>query len=498
MTRTRLGIEIAVAGVAGGIAGDTLLHAMPWGLNVAIGTAGLVGTGAWLVRRHNVTPGPDTAWLAITALLLGAAFVRRDAVALAQFDMLALVGALAFAAASVQGERVMRWSVIDYAWAGMTATVASMAGALVLVGRDIDWRELPREGRMRQLRGVLAGIVIAAPLLAIFAALFASADLVFANVLKNLFAFDAASIVTHTFFICFWGALTAGLLRWALIAHPVPRPRMDYLPPHVTPFAVALGLLNALFLLFVVVQLRYFFGGAALVEATGGPTYAEYARRGFFELVTASGLVLPVLLGVDFLARGGTPPQIRTIRQLSSLLLVLLVVVMASALERMRLYVSAFGLSATRLYATAFMVFLIGVFAWFAWTVLRGNRARFAFGALMQGLAVLAGLHVLNPDAFIARTNIARPAAEHRFDVAYAATLGADAVPELLEGLPQLPSEDRCSAATALLKRWGSDAKGDWRTWNWSRARARALVRSRAEVLNASCTTKPQGQHNDH
>jgi hypothetical protein len=498
MTRTRLGIEIAVAGVAGGIAGDTLLRAMPWGLNVAIGTAGLVGTGAWLVRRHRVTPGPDTVWLAITALLLGAAFVRRDAVALAQFDMLALVGALAFAAASVQGERVMQWSAIDYVWASITATVASMAGALVLVGRDIDWQELPREGRMRQLRGVLAGIVIAAPLLAIFAALFASADLVFANVLKNLFAFDAASIVTHTFFICFWGALTAGLLRWALIARPVPRPRMDYLPPHVTPFAVAVGLLNALFLLFVVVQLRYFFGGAALVEATGGLTYAEYARRGFFELVTASGLVLPVLLGVDFLARGGTPPQIRTIRQLSSLLLVLLVVVVASALERMRLYVSAFGLSATRLYATAFMVFLIGVFAWFAWTVLRGNRARFAFGALMQGLAVLAGLHVLNPDAFIARTNIARPAAEHRFDVAYATTLGADAVPTLLDGLPQLPSEDRCSAATALLKRWGSDAKSDWRTWNWSRARARALVRSQAEVLNASCRTKPQEQHNDH
>src|SRR6266581_4005083 len=202
--------------------------------------------------------------------------------------------------------------------------------------------------------------------LEIVAALFAEADEVFANVLRNLFAFDAASIVQHTFFICFWGALTAGLLRWALLARPIATPRMDFMPASVTPFAVALGLLNALFLLFVVVQLRYFFGGAALVEQTGGLTYAEYARRGFFELVTASALVLPVLLATDFLARGGTPPQIRTIRQFSGLLLVLLAVIMASALERMRLYVSAFGLSATRLYATAFMVFLIGVFAWFA------------------------------------------------------------------------------------------------------------------------------------
>ncbi len=501
MTRTRLGLEIVAAGAAGGIVGDGLLRAMPWGLNVAIGTAGLVAVGVWLVRRHRVTPGPDAAWLAITALLLGAAFVRRDAAALAEFDMLALIGALAFAAASVQGERIMRWTVMDYVRAGISATVASIAGSLVLLGRDIDWRELPREGeggRLRQVRGVLAGILIAAPLLAIFAALFAAADQVFANVLQNLFDFDPRSILTHTFFIGFWGALTAGLLRWGLIGRPIAALRMEYVPASVAPFAVALGLLDALFLLFVVIQLRYFFGGAALVEQTGGLTYAEYARAGFFELVTASALVLPIVLGVDFLARGGAPPQIRTMRQLSGLLLVLLSIVMASGLERMRLYVSVFGLSATRLYATAFMVFLIGVFAWFTWTVLRGNRARFAFGALMQGLAVLAGLHVLNPDAFIVRTNLARPTVERRFDVVYATTLGADAVPALLTALPQLPAEDRCRAATALLKRWGTDAESDWRTWNWSRSRARRLVSAQRATLRASCAAAVKEISHDH
>jgi hypothetical protein len=489
MTRTRLGLEVAFAGIAGGIVGDALLRAMPLGLNVAIGTAGLVAAGVLLVRRHRITPGPDAIWLAITALLLGVAFVRRDALPLAQFDMLALVGTLAVAAASVQGERIMQWNVVDYVRAGVTATIASIGGVLPLVGRDIDWREMPRQGRMRHVRGVLAGVLIAAPLLAIFAALFASADQVFANVLQNLFDFNAASIVTHTFFICFWGALTAGLLRWGLIGHPVAVPRTEYMPASVTPFAIALGLLDALFLLFVVVQLRYFFGGAALVEQTGGLTYADYARRGFFELVTASGLVLPVLLAVDFLARGGTPPQIRTIRQLSGLLLVLLTFVMASALERMRLYVAAFGLSETRLYATGFMVLLVGVFGWFAWTVLRGNRARFAFGALMQGLAVLAGLHVLNPDAFIVRINLARPTVERQLDVKYATTLGADAVPRLLDALPQLPAQDRCLAATALLQRWGGDTGSDWRTWNWSRSRARRLVREQAETLRAACKT---------
>jgi len=70
-SRTRLGLEIVAAGVAGGVVGDALLRAMPWGLNVAIGTVGLVTAAVWLIRRHRVTPGPDAAWLAITALLLG-------------------------------------------------------------------------------------------------------------------------------------------------------------------------------------------------------------------------------------------------------------------------------------------------------------------------------------------------------------------------------------------------------------------------------------------
>src|SRR5205823_3431807 len=59
---------------------------------------------------------------------------------------------------------------------------------------------------------------------------------------------------------------------------------------------VVLGALDALFLAFVLVQFRYFFGGANLVETSATLTYSEYARRGFFELVYVAALVLPTLL----------------------------------------------------------------------------------------------------------------------------------------------------------------------------------------------------------
>jgi Domain of unknown function (DUF4173) len=491
--RSRLGLEVAAAGVVGGIVGDQLLRAMPWGLNVALGTTALVGAGAWLVRRHQIKPGPDAAWLAITALLLGLAFLRRDAQMLAAFDTLALVGALALAAASLQGELIAQWYPLDLARGVITASVASIFGGFQLLFSDIQWHELPQHDRWRNLRRVLLGVALATPLLLVFAALFASADQVFSNVLTNLFDFNLETVISHTFFIAFWAFLVAGYLRWSLLGRPVQGLTVDAKPiASVVPLATALGLLNALFLLFVVVQLRYFFGGAALVEETSGLTYAEYARRGFFELLAASGLVLPVLLGADALARKGAAAQIRVVHQLSGLLLAFLAVIMVSALQRMRLYVAAFGLSEQRLYATAFMILLIGVFVWFAWTVLRGQRQRFVFGALMQALAVLAGLHVLNPDAFILKTNLNRPAAERPFDAKYALTLGGDAVPLLLTALPQLNEQDRCVVVHGLLARWDK-ADVDWRTWNWSRTRARSLVRSQTDGLKASCPAKPQG-----
>ena len=89
---------------------------------------------------------------------------------------------------------------------------------------------------------------------------------------------------------------------------------------------------------------------------------------------------------------------------------------------------------------------------WLAATVLRGRRDSFAFGTLASGLATVALLFVINPDAIIARTNVARMAsadAPVRFDVAYATSLSADAVPVLIDALPALPRRRAVSARAA-------------------------------------------------
>lgn len=414
---------------------------------------------------------------------------------LAALNVVALILTLSLAAASLQGEHIGSWRPLDYVRSVATSSVASIGGSVLLTVSDVPWRELPVGARSQKARGVLLGVLVAAPLLIVFAGLFASADRVFGNVLANVLAFDIESVASHMFLFTLWAALVAGYLRWGLLGRPFMPAVPARLSVGIVPVATALVLINALFLLFVVIQLRYFFGGTALVEGTTGLTYATYAREGFFQLVTASGLVLPLLLGANYAVRDAQPGGTAVFRRLATLLLVLLAVIMASALQRMRLYVSAFGLSEDRLYATAFMVLLVGIFAWFAWTVLRHRPRRFAFGVLMQGFAVLAGLHILNPGAFIVRTNLNRPAAERPFDAEYAITLGADAVPNLIAALPHLRPSDQCVVAQGLLRRWHDDEtqRGDWRTWNWSRSRARRLIAEREEQLRAlACSDAPK------
>jgi len=485
--RTRLGLEILGAGAALGVPGDTLLRAVPWGLNALICTTGLVGAAAALVRRHRVAVSADAPWLAAAALLIGSNFVARDSGTLQAFDAIGLVIVFAVAFLSIQGVSLRGREVWHYLRAGFDAALSAWFGVFPLVGRDVTWSELPA-GRLRQVRAVALGGTLAFPLLVVFGALFSSADVVFHDVVADLFKIDFGSIMGHIALFGIFAGLSAGYLRGAMLrptpSHS-PADRDAKLALGIIPVATALGLVDLLFLVFVVIQLRYLFGGADLVATATGLTYAEYARRGFFELVTASGLVLPVLAGADWLVRNDSREHRRTFRQLAIVLLLLLAVVMASALERMRLYVGAFGLSEIRVYATAFMLYLAGVFAWFAWTTLRGQRRRFAFGALIQGFVVLGGLHLLNPDAFIVRTNLARPPAERPFDGWYAASLSADAVPPLLDALPRLDERAQCSVAAGLLEQRTRLERNDWRNWNFARSRALRLLKDQSAGLHA-------------
>ncbi|MEX1257729.1 MAG: DUF4173 domain-containing protein [Gemmatimonadota bacterium] len=484
---------LILGGLLLGVIADVLLRApgAP-GLNLALWALALGGATGLLHRRKTGAPYPEATILVAGGVLLAATIAWRDSEAL---KLLALAGsatAFALPAYRAGASWVRRTHVFEYGGAIAAAMASSAFGCLFLAfdGPD-DSRAAPAAGVgwWRRLGPVLRGAALALPVLLVVGALFAAADPVFADFMARLVRFDLERIFEHLFVTGLFAWIATGYLRSFLGRSPLAEVgRLVSWRPSLGAgeTATALALLDLLFLVFVAVQLRTFFGGAAFVEATPGLSFAEYAREGFFELVAVGAIVIPFLLAADQMMRRDSSRDERVFRALAGLQVLLLAAVMASAIQRLRLYLAEYGLTEARFFAAAFLGWLALLLVWFTATVLRGRRRPFAFGALLMGFGWIAALILTNPDAAIVRANVAREGTGVEFDAAYVTRLSADAVPTLVASLPALTPVAHCRVARSLLDRWGTPPMGDWRSWSLSAWRARVVVARERVALTAA------------
>lgn len=289
-----------------------------------------------LARRLPGAP-PLARWMAPALLFAGLA-VWRDSPVLKALDALGIGAVLAVAALRARG-RVPGRAGLAELLGGVLAAGADALGGGGRIRAAVPWRKFAGSRAAKPTIAVLRGTVVALPLLVLFGALLTAADADFARLISRVFRPDFPRIASHLGFAAFAAWVAAGSTN-GLLGAGIPLPggaarRPGWLAPAVLEVGVVLLLLDALFLAFVAVQLPYLFGGAPVVETTGGWGYATYARRGFFELVTVAALVLPVLLGAEWLLRGRSAVDLRPVRILAAVQVGLLGVIMASALQRM-------------------------------------------------------------------------------------------------------------------------------------------------------------------
>ncbi len=538
--KTKTGLEILEAAILLGVLGDVLLRVTPWGLNVFLWIGALVAALVMLtLRRRSELLSRQTVALHGALIFFALMFVWRDSTELKVLNSLAVIGILSLLTlpalqikASVAGVFHYGFSIF---WAGINAAFAPF----YLVLADVKWKTLPQNGWTKHLAAVLRGLAIAAPILLIFGALFMAADAVFQGIIEQTLRIEPDVLFSHVFLMGLFSWIVAGYLRGSLLGNFAPdaatagKPEIkvqtlsiteneadekessapkpsepartwnwrDFdnsgMPKFVTlgaiEISIVLGLINLLFFSFVVVQLPYLFGGMDLVQNTPDFKLADYARRGFGELVAVAALVLPILLVSHWLLRKDAAVNEKIYRVLAGINVGLLFVIMISAAQRLLLLTGnlGYGLTTVRFYPMVFMVWLALVFAWFALTVLRGARRQFAWGALWSAFFVVGTLHVLNPDDFIVRTNVRLMQEGRQFDSNYVTELSDDAVPALLENVQTMNLEGRCTVKREIGKRYvQAQTENDFRSWNWSRSVAREkMTRYNSENFDApGCT----------
>ncbi|MCX5761196.1 MAG: DUF4173 domain-containing protein [Gemmatimonadetes bacterium] len=447
--------RVLQGGVLLGVLADPLLRNEQWGLGLLVWMVAFAVIATLIVHQNRRPLSLESRlWLAV-AVCSAAGLSWRGADLLQFFDVLAMLAALVLLAMSINAVPVAGLAlarVRDLIQAAFGTGVDVATGAFALLVRDAELHTARRPTNDGRVWRIGRAVLITAPILFVFTLLLAHTDV-----------------------------------------------------------TLALGALNVLFGAFVVVQIGWLFGGEALVLRTTGLSYAEYARRGFFELMGVAGLLLPVLLGAQALIPATDVRTLRFYRRLALPLVVLLGAIMGSAGARMQLYVQYYGISTDRLYAMAVMIWLAIVFVWFTVTVLRSRPGSFATGLVVSGFAALFTLNVLNPDALVARANLARGEAGRTgaagADLRYVASLGGDAVPMLLSALtaPGVAAgtavpRDRCVAAAILLNRWTGERRAwmvsNWTQWNSARRHAALAVRAnQAALQRLACPDSGRGAY---
>jgi hypothetical protein len=461
-------------------------------------TAAVSAFAAWAIPGHRLGLAAVLVAFGVAALVAAARSIPL------RVETIGYAGA-ALALASMAAVRSAAWVVaVDGMAAGALATLAVFGGRtwddlvhapIAVTSRAMEAAPFLTRGAGRLTAGrgfspALRGAVLGVVLVAVFGALFVSADRVFADLAHDFLLpeIDLSLLPARAaVFVAMALASTGLVITGARFAHLGPprllgavqtaalgeqegrRPRPGLSPVE---WIIPLGLLDLLFAAFVWVQFTYLFGGRAHVIRTTGLTYAEYARQGFFQLVAVAALSLVVVALASRWARRRQPRDYWILGVLLGLLMALNLVVLASALKRLALYEQIYGFTRLRISVHAVILWLAGVLllVLIAGAIRRGAwlpRAVVAFSA-----AALLLFNLVNPDGFVAARNVQRyfaaDFAADRIDVSYLAGLSADAVP----ALTALPGPQRACALEPHLELF--EEPDSWPAWNLARARARA------------------------
>ncbi len=444
---------------------------------------GLVGAAALVGHR----PGLGVSLVGIGVLAAAApGLLRRRAVG----DLLTL--SLAGALLAMVAVRAAEWVVVLCLLAALAAAAAALTSArrpaavlLAPLGAAAGTlRALPAvRGSLGDLAGrrretvlvALRSLAVTVLLVGVFGALFASADAVFAALLPRV---DLGLLPGRVVVGLLVATLAAGAAHLSLAGVPWPQVRVDAARRRSRPaeWFVPIVALDAVVLLFVLVQVGALVGGHRFVERTAGLTYAGYAREGFGQLVAVTVLTLVVVAVAARWAPRGTPGLDRAVRLVLGVLCVGTLGVVVSAVRRMALYVDAFGL--TRLRITVLVaeialgvIVLLVLAAGVRWNGAWLPRA----GVQVAAVAVLV-LALMNPDALIVQRNGTLSVSPdgssglvlNGVDVGYLRGLSADAVPAA-DALAE-------PVRTAVLDGLADPGPDGWAGWNLGRSRATGVL----------------------
>ncbi|WP_454651714.1 DUF4153 domain-containing protein [Bradyrhizobium liaoningense] len=384
---------------------------------------------------------------------------------------------------------------------GLTDRVRALRN-FVLLGPFRFFLDAPQAFNASELTRGIARWLLPAALSTVFVALFAAANPVieqWVSLLNPKIILEYVSVPRVLFWIVMlalvwpfihvrWRRRKIGATAQTDVAEPPP------LPPFVSPEFLSpstilrsLILFNLLFAAQSILDGIYLWGHVALPDNL---TYASYAHRGAYPLIATALLAAAFVLVA--MRPGGPAEKSKVIRPLVYLWVGQNVLLVASSILRLDLYVGIYMLTYWRIAAFIWMgLVAMGLILIVARIVLDRSNEWLVGVNLIALAVVLYGCSLVNFGAFIANYNVAhsREASGNgvQIDINYLLTLGPQALPAIDKAImlrPGNPETCLVSRRDRLVEQQRQDMA--WRSWgfrNWRLQRR----------LDAQTTNQPAG-----
>ncbi len=219
------------------------------------------------------------------------------------------------------------------------------------------------KGRSRNVLYAFLGLLLALPLTIVVVVLLMDSDETFKNVMSGFSEFLpnlSLSIIGEILFaipiaMYIFGALFS--VKEPAHEYFGGAPEYRFLPPVLSYFAVSP--ICVFYLIYVIVQI------GNIADAFGKNIgYAEFARRGFFELCAISVINLGVIILLQtFSKRKENDKKPLALRIYSIIIPAFTLMIIATALTKMFMYIGEYGMTQLRIYTSWFMILLAVIFA---------------------------------------------------------------------------------------------------------------------------------------
>jgi len=484
----------------------------PLGISFFIHVALALTVLLFVARKQDLQPAKSSLWILIPLLLFSfLTFIRQEPFTrFLNHTMTLALGAIFLI--TFRDGRYPQYHMVDYIEGGLKLLFNAISlpfQHLIISEEDADPDDNPTALEQpltwKNVLPYLRGVLLAIPVLALFVALFSAADPIFADRVESVIEFlsleDLPEYIGRLVLITIWTFLAAGLMLSGLMKSKEQSLLGDEVawPPRFLGFkeaAVVLGSVNILFFSFVVVQFRYFFGGNKNISVQGY-TYAEYARRGFGELLAVAFFSLLLFIILSAITHRTTRRQNRIFTALTISLTLFVGIILASSLFRLRLYEIAYGFTRLRTYSHICILWIGALFAALLVLELFHHWRYFTLAGILAVLGFVFTLNVLNVDGFITRENFKRAAQEAQLDTEYLATLSNDAVPLLIRfaDSPRATPEQQVEIQSSLACRRAvlRDQPTSWHGFLWSRYWAKRSLDHNREIWQQYTTLQKNG-----